>query len=203
MNDWEDPYYFTSAFPCLFPFGTGGHLEQRKGPMSLETWAKWTIQHHFHRYIHIVHIIEQANFNYRFARHPVFMFLVYDVIHKRKAALGYSLLVKSGMWEKTEELICEITYAQLTATATKIKETNRYTDAAILALERHVQTVAAHIPHLYARCFQFRLRLKALMVANGIPVFWITFNSADLRCPLIIHLAGLELELSSEIQSAF
>ncbi len=35
------------------------------------------------------------------------------------------------------------------------------------------------------------------------PVFWITFNPADLRCPLVIRLAGLELELSSEIQSAF
>ncbi len=49
LNDWEDPHYFTSAFPCLFPFGTGGHLEQRKGPMSLEAWAKWTLQHHSHR----------------------------------------------------------------------------------------------------------------------------------------------------------
>ncbi len=36
LNDWEDPHYFISAFLCLFPFGTGGHLEQRKGPMSLE-----------------------------------------------------------------------------------------------------------------------------------------------------------------------
>ncbi len=41
------------------------------------------------------------------------------------------------------------------------------------------------------------------MVANGMPVFWITINPADLRCPLVIRLAGVELELSSEIQSAF
>ncbi len=40
LNDWEDLYYFTSAFLCLFSFRTGGHLEQRKRPMSLETWAK-------------------------------------------------------------------------------------------------------------------------------------------------------------------
>ncbi len=131
------------------------------------------------------------------------MFVVYDVIHRCKAALGYSLLIKLGMWEKTEELICEITHAQLIATVTEIKETNWCTDAAILALERHVQTVAAHAPHLYARCFQFRLQLKALMVGNGMPVFWITINPADLRCPLVIRLAGVELELSSEIQSAF
>ncbi len=41
------------------------------------------------------------------------------------------------------------------------------------------------------------------MVANGMPVFWIRINPADLRCPLVIRLAGVELELSSKIKSAF
>ncbi len=131
------------------------------------------------------------------------MFVVYDVINRRKAALDYSLLIKLGMWEKTEELIREITYTQLIAVAMEIKETNWCTDTTILALERHVQTVAAHAPHLYARYFQFWLQLKALMVAYGMPIFWITINPADLRCPLIICLADVELELSSDIQSAF
>ncbi len=54
----------------------------------------------------------------------MFMFVVYDVIYRRKAALGYSLLIKSDMWEKTEELIREITHAQLITTTTEIKETN-------------------------------------------------------------------------------
>ncbi len=26
LNAWENPDYFTAAFPTLFPFGTGGHL---------------------------------------------------------------------------------------------------------------------------------------------------------------------------------
>ncbi len=54
------------------------------------------------------------------------------------------------MWEKTKELIREITHAQLIAVATKIKETNQYTNIAILALEQYVQIVAAHVLHLYA-----------------------------------------------------
>ena len=83
------------------------------------------------------------------------MFVVYDVIHRHKAALGYSLLIKSGMWEKTEELIREITHTQFIAKATEIKATNQCTNAAILVLEQHVQIVAAHAPNLYARCFQF------------------------------------------------
>lgn len=34
---------------------------------------------------------------FRYAYHPVFIFVVYNVIHKHKVALVYSLLVKSGM----------------------------------------------------------------------------------------------------------
>ena len=34
-------------------------------------------------------------------------------------------------------------------------------------------------------------------------VFWIIINPADLRFPLVIRLAGVKLELLSEIQTAF
>ena len=100
-------------------------------------------------------------------------------------------------------MICEITHIKLIAVATKIKKTNRCTDIAILALEQPVQTVAAHAPHSYAQCFQFWLELKALVVANGMLVFWIIINPADLQYPFVIRFAGIELELSSKIQSDF
>ena len=56
------------------------------------------------------------------------------------------------------------------AATKKIKETNRYTNPTILAFEQQVQIVAAHTPHSYARYFQFRLQLKALMITNGMPI---------------------------------
>ncbi len=40
LNDWKDEYYFTGAFPMLFPFGDGGHLAKRKMAISLQVWAK-------------------------------------------------------------------------------------------------------------------------------------------------------------------
>lgn len=131
------------------------------------------------------------------------MFVVYDIIYRLKAALGYSLLIKSGVWDKTEELIKKLTHAQLIAAATKIKETNQGTDPAILALERYVQTVAAYVPHSYAQYFQFWLWLKALMITNGMLVFWITINLADLQFFLVIPLAGVNLDLRNNTQSAF
>lgn len=85
--------------------------------------------------------------------HPLSMFVVYDVIDKHKATLGYSLLVNLDKQNKTAELIHKIIYNQLIATATKIKETNQCTDTTIIILEGHVQIVATHFAYLYTQCF--------------------------------------------------
>ena len=66
------------------------------------------------------------------------MFIVYNFIYRHKATFGYSLLVKSNIWEKTEESIHKIINIQLIAIATKIKETNRCTNTTILALEQYI-----------------------------------------------------------------
>jgi hypothetical protein len=48
-NSWEDPHYFTAAFPTLFPTGLGGHLDQRTVPVSLEAFIEWALNHHSRR----------------------------------------------------------------------------------------------------------------------------------------------------------
>jgi hypothetical protein len=49
MNSWEDPHYFTGAFPTLFPNGLGGHQHQRPIPVSLNAFAQWALNHHSRR----------------------------------------------------------------------------------------------------------------------------------------------------------
>jgi len=48
-NSWEDPQYFTTAFPTLFPTGLGGHLDERSVKVSLEAFGKWALSHHNRR----------------------------------------------------------------------------------------------------------------------------------------------------------
>jgi len=60
MNDYEDPEYFTGAFPTLFPYGRGGHLpasNERSIAVSLEAWAKWLLNHHSRRWVDVVIIV--------------------------------------------------------------------------------------------------------------------------------------------------
>jgi hypothetical protein len=49
MNNWEDPHYFTAAFPTLFPNGIGGHQDERTVPVSLTAFAEWALNHHSRR----------------------------------------------------------------------------------------------------------------------------------------------------------
>ena len=52
LNDWDNPAFFTAAFPTLFLFGTGGHLcRTRRTALSIETWAKWALTHHSRRWV--------------------------------------------------------------------------------------------------------------------------------------------------------
>ncbi|KAN0083232.1 hypothetical protein V8E54_002320 [Elaphomyces granulatus] len=48
-NVWEDPLFFTTAFPTLFPTGSGGHLDNRRSKVSLEAFAQWSLSHHTRR----------------------------------------------------------------------------------------------------------------------------------------------------------
>ena len=57
MSSWENPHYFTGAFPTLFPTGLGGHLEQRPVPVSLASFANWALNHHSRRHVFLFNLI--------------------------------------------------------------------------------------------------------------------------------------------------
>ena len=57
LEHYEDPTYFTSAFPTLFPWGTGKHIDdRRKGSLSLKRWIELLLKNSL-RYITIFHLI--------------------------------------------------------------------------------------------------------------------------------------------------
>ena len=46
LQHYEDPTYFTSAFPTLFPWGTGKHVDnRRKGPLKLRKWIELRLRY--------------------------------------------------------------------------------------------------------------------------------------------------------------
>jgi hypothetical protein len=47
MSAWEDPHYFAGAYPTLYPYGIGGHLDKKD--VSVEAYAQWALNHHSRR----------------------------------------------------------------------------------------------------------------------------------------------------------
>lgn len=80
------------------------------------------------------------------------MFLLYDVISRHRAGLGYYLLTKSRLWVETHAQVDALTLAKLNAATTEIQTTGKCTNPTILKLERQVQIVASQTPHSFAKC---------------------------------------------------
>jgi hypothetical protein len=57
MSNWEDPHFFTAAFPALFPTGTGGHQGERTVPVSLTAFAEWALNHHSRRKVALAQLL--------------------------------------------------------------------------------------------------------------------------------------------------
>src|SRR5271155_3937059 len=121
------------------------------------------------------------------------MYLLYDVIQRRKSALGNSLLVKRGDYKIVQDIISSLTLQQLIAAAQSLRLTQTASDPAIATLRRTIQIVAARVPNSFAQKQEMRLHIRALFIEFGPAAFWLTINPSDLRDPLVLKLAGITL----------
>lgn len=95
------------------------------------------------------------------------MYLLYDVIQRRKAALGNSLLVKRGDYEAVQEVISSLTYERLVAAARSLRVSQTTSDPAIGILRRSIQAVAARVPNSFAQKADMRLHIRGLFIEFG------------------------------------
>ena len=112
-------------------------------------------------------------------------------------------MVKRKDWESTQAAITTLTFDRLAAAAKSVHETNTHNDPTIRLLEGQIQTIASQVPQSFARAQNMRVHMRALFVSHGVPAFWMTINPADLKNPLVLKLAGVELssdDLSPEAQ---
>ena len=119
------------------------------------------------------------------------MYLLYDVMQRRRSALGNSLLVKRGDYRAVQELMSSLSYERLIAAAQSLRETQTTSDPAITTLRRAIETVASRVPNSFAEKREMRLLLRGLLIEFGLAAFWLTINPSDLRDPLVVKLAGV------------
>ena len=175
-SSYQDSDFFTASFPTLFPRGTGGHKDSRRTEdVSLQAWAKWTLKHH----------------SRRFAKHPTFLFLLYDVIFLRQSSLGNFLQVKKGYWDSVKHDFSTLTSVELQQAATDLQSGRPCSNPKIQQLMRDVRLISTYTPESFGQKLAMRHLLWGSIVRFGIPAIWFTLNPADLSSPLIMNLAGI------------
>lgn len=92
------------------------------------------------------------------------MYLLYDVIQRRKAALGNSLLVKRDDYNAVQDVISSLTQEQLISAAQSLRESKTTSDPAIAILRRAIQAVAARVPNSFAQKYEMRMHIRALFI---------------------------------------
>lgn len=142
------------------------------------------------------------NYILKYARHPIFKFLLYNLIQYWSSSLEYNLLVKKKNWLNTYKVVNNIFHNCLQAADTEIKVTNKCSDLDIMKLEWKVWTIALWVPHLYTRYLEHKLILKAMSVNYSFSALWITVNLLNLRCPLVLLLADISIFIATN-QIAF
>src|SRR5205814_2054913 len=105
LNDYNDPEYFLGSFPTLFWNGRGGHMEERKLKVSFRKWVEYLLNHH----------------SRRFARHPWFMFLAFNIHVRRLSAGRASLIANRKSWPKIRENLASLTSRNLELAAAEMR----------------------------------------------------------------------------------
>ena len=181
LNSWLSETYLLAAFPDLYPFGEGGHFQPDKSlrpiPVSLEEYAKWAMTHHSHR----------------FARHPLFPYTIYDMILLRQSTVGNFLQSRKDYWVRAQADILSVNSDDLRRTALQMKDGGKCENPTIQRLLSNMRLISAYNPESFGRKVAKRHQLFGQIVRFGIPAIWFTINPSDLKNPVVLRVAGIDI----------
>ena len=181
MNSWLNETYLLAAFPDLYPYGRGGHYQPDKSlrpiPVSLEQYTKWAMTHHSHQ----------------FARHPLFPYVMYDMILLRQSTVGNFLQSRKDYWVRAQADILSVSSDDLRTTALKMKDGGKCENPTIQRLLSNMRLISAYNPESFGRKVAKRHQLFGQIVRFGIPAIWFTINPSDLKNPVVLRVAGIEI----------
>ncbi|KAE9362579.1 hypothetical protein N431DRAFT_319705, partial [Stipitochalara longipes BDJ] len=169
------------AFPTVFPYGTGGHVQpddrKRPRPVSLIEYANWLMRHH----------------NCRAAKHHVLPYVLYDMILLRQSSLGNTIQSRNAYWAHGQVDIMSLGSEDLQSAASEMAAGQACTNPVIKRLLVNMRLLSSYNPESFGRKLAQRHVLMGHVVLLGAPSFWFTINPTDLNNPLILRLAGVTI----------
>ncbi|KAJ6436295.1 High-osmolarity-induced transcription protein 1 [Purpureocillium lavendulum] len=180
--------FFPRTFPKLFPWGRGGpkaphvpHGEQQQAPAAVECrsnhslsyWARYVLQRH----------------GGRFATHPVFCFLVFNILLRSSNRRISMVRTTKGSFERVEQVYGTMTEDRLKKAEDEMRETRKTQDADVAFLLRELSIFGHAQPLSNETRLLMRRKIQAIDIWAGTPVIWITINPNDINNPVKMKLA--------------
>ncbi|KAL8299186.1 hypothetical protein RB594_008452 [Gaeumannomyces avenae] len=204
-----DPWFLAKAFPSLFPLGKGGPRQaeecvvgaEREATrttdaeaaaqrllssrnMTLEAWAKLVLQRH----------------GGRFAAHPVFAFLVFNMgVRSRNRRVSMASVRKSD-FPDVESTIQALTAARLEKARVELEAFGKTTDAGVNRLLRSLSLYGYRQPMSRESRLTMRRKIKSFIIRYGIPAIWFTLNPNDITNPIKLKLAAYRTRETGEAE---
>lgn len=190
VSEYNDLELLPLLFPTLFCYGTGGSQSARRRKISLERLGE-----------HFINLHDR-----RFQEHYSFMFILFNIIQRRIASQKTYLRTKRGDFKTFASRLTSISDHAIDSILKKL-ETNDYTSAKtpeeklVYQLMQTVQSVSAHIPGSAAARLEMRNEIRSLIIAQGLPTFFVTINPADVYNPIVTFMSGKEFDLNKMLGS--
>ncbi|RSL80314.1 hypothetical protein CEP52_017409 [Fusarium oligoseptatum] len=180
--------FFPRTFPKLFPWGKGGpkalnspggNVNGTPGPArssanhSLHYWAKYVLRRH----------------GGRFATHPVFCFLVFNILLRSTNRRISMVRMARGSFDRLERVYGHLTADRLKRAQDEMQDTRTTTDPDIAFLLRELSIFGHAQPLSNETRLLMRRKIQALNIWTGMPAIWITVNPNDINNPVKMKLS--------------
>lgn len=198
LSEENFPSYFTSAFPKIFPWGTGKHIDERrpqdpKKKLSLKRWVQLLLKNSSR----CIPISIALMFIRRFQSHRGFVILCYDILRRRHSLSKTNLITSRDTWETTAPLLESLTDEKLTIAANQAAQHKPITDFAVKKLLSMVGSIGSTAPGSEERKSYDLARMKSATVRFGLPLIFITLNPADSVSPVALFYSGEKIDVKN------
>ena len=185
LTDYNNPLLWIGAYPWLFPYGLGGPEICRPVAVSLRTYVK--------------HLLLHADPKFRLDLS--FKFHVFNILQKRDVCLHSSLLLHSSRSSHLVSQIGTLTHTML-VDLLKAVEGNSTIDPRLKTLLDNLSSTGSKVAGSPYCKKSYRREIFGLMISYGMPAFFITVSPSSIHSPLVLFLAGKEIDLDNLVPEA-
>ncbi|KAF7288212.1 ATP-dependent DNA helicase [Mycena chlorophos] len=162
-----NPNHLLGAFPCLFPYGYGGLEVDRQGDVPYATHIRWCLQY------------DDA----RFRRDLHFVFQVFGVDQKRKAAGSACIQVRTSTYHANEAAFHRLRAEDFVKASKEEAQRLPISNPIIRSLRKQLTAVRARVMGTDESRIAIRAQVWGMILQFNPPTLWMTVNLSDTGCP--------------------